>query len=560
MWGMSLRRCASALFFSAFALLVSAGSVRAAFGPVQSVSPPAISLTGWDSAQFRDGSALAVSFLMPVQDRFEIDVSTRRAGEPFGAPQRVSGRGDVGYQSGDGFDRPQGLASSPDGQAVVTWVERGRARVLLRRPDGTFGPVQQLSAARWSTAWMDERGDALVVYVTRSSLLRAAVRVAGAARFGPSRSLGILRGRVTTEDDFAVVKRAGGFVLAWDACVARRPALQDGRCRHHIVRASVAPAGRGPGRPQTLGPVDTSSIYIRALAGRSGDVVALWSSGRSGSVRTARLPSSSTRFGAARTISHPGLGAFSITAALGHSGGFAAWIERQHDGHLQAVGSEIDPRGRIGAPFVLSADEDAVLPSVRVEDDGAAVVYWRREHHSVFTPAPWWIRSRAPGGPFTPATELPELEGLAVALDGHGTVLALTAIDTPNRPSSGDSASCQWQVATQSGVWRAGTQPTFRTLDDCVFPRRPALAVDSSGRAIGAWVRDTAPHEQPSGRFIRVSARPPGDDFSPVTNASDSQGAQPHASLTDHDAMLLWGQDLATPPRTLRAAFDDAVP
>lgn len=466
---------------------------------------------------------------------------------------QLSRTGDVQFDGSRGFDGPSGLASNAAGGAVIAWVEQGRVRVTLRRPDGTFSPIQQLGAAQDTIAWMNDRGDALVLVVAPDDSLYAFTGASGATRLGSQRRLGTVRGNVgELADQVAAVQRKEGFVLAWQDCIPRPAVRRSWKCRHHVVRAAVA-VGARLGKPQTLGRADAPALRPSLLVGPRGDVLALWSGRRAGAIRSARLAGTATRFSATRVISRRGRAAVSVTAAIGRHGGLAAWSEKEGPTLTRVVGAEIDPHGRIGTPFTLAPRTGAGrLARVRVNDDGAALVLWHspsRGRRGSSTPS-WWLRSRAAHGAFSRTVKLTDLENLEVALDARGSVLALLRPD----PSGQHPEACfPGTSELRGGVWKAGGHPRFQTLDDCVWFNGMSLAVNASGQALAAWHRIPAATEQ-QGNGVRVSLRAPGAGFSAPVTVASPDGAWPQVALTDNNrALILWGAE------TLVAALDDAL-
>jgi hypothetical protein len=480
-------------------------------------------------------------------------VSTRSPGEAFGPPTQLSRTGDVQFDGSLGFDGPSGLASNAAGGAVITWVEDGRARAVLRRPGGTFSSVQQLGAARNTIAWMDDQGDVLVLVVAPDESLYVFTGASGATRLGSPRRLGTVRGNVgELKDQFAATQRKSGFVLAWEDCFGRPVDPRRGKCLHHVVRASVAHTGAHLGTSQTLGKADAPGLRPNLLAGPRGDVLALWSGRRAGAVRAARMAAVATHFSSARVISRSGRAAVSVTAAIGRNGGLVAWNEKEGRALTRVVGAEIDQHGRIGTPFTLAArSETGRLARVRIDDNGAALVLW---HSPRSVAQSWWLRSRAPHGAFSRATKLPNLERLKVALDGHGSVLALLLAWPSNQHPTRHPEMCfQGTTELRGAAWEAGRQPAFQTLDDCVWFNGLSLAVNASGQALAAWHRIPAPTVQQGGG-VRVSLRSPGAGFSAPSTVADPDGSWPQVALTDNNrALILWGAG------TLKATLDDAL-
>jgi hypothetical protein len=538
------------------AALAVPATAHAAFGASQMLTPsgPA-ELRSWSAAQFDDGSALVVEFDIDWRDDpvGALYVSTRVPGDAFRPPTQLSSSGDVQFDGSRGFDGPSGLASNAAGGAVITWVEDGRARVVLREPGGAFSPVQQLGPARGSIAWMDDRGDALVLAVAPDDSLYAFTGASGATRLGSRRKLGTVRGNVgELKDQFAAVQRKGGFVLAWQDCIPRPAVRRSWKCRHHVVRASVARGAR-LGKPQTLGPADAPALRPSLLAGPRGDVLALWSGRRAGAVRAARMAGTAMRFSLPRVISRSGHAAVSVTAAIGRHGGLAAWSEKESRALTRVVGAEIDEHGRIGPAFALAPRTEAGrLARVRVNDDGAALVLWHspsRGRRGSSTPS-WRLRSRASRGAFSRTVKLTDVENLEVALDGHGSVLALLR---PKRSGQDPDACFPGTSELRGAVWKAGSQPTFQRLDDCVWFNGLSLAVNASGQALAAWHRIPAPSEQQGGG-VRLSVRSPDAGFGAPSTVAGPDGSWPEVTLTDNNrALILWGAE------ALKAALDDAL-
>jgi hypothetical protein len=252
-------------------------------------------------------------------------------------------------------------------------------------------------------------------------------------------------------------------------------------------------------------------------------------------------------------ISRNGHAAVSVTAALGRHGGLAAWSEKEGRALTRVVGAKIDQRGRIGTPFTLAPRTEAGrLARVRVNDAGAALVLWHspsRGRRGSSTPS-WWLRSRSPRVAFSRAVKLTDLEDLEVALDDHGSVLALLR---PEGPSQHPEACFPGTNELRGGVWKAGSQPTFQTLDDCVWFNGLSLVVNASGQAVAVWHRIPALTEQQGGG-VRVSLRSPDAGFGAPSTVLDPDGSWPQVALTDNNhALILWGGE------ALKAAFDDAA-
>jgi len=183
---------------------------------------------------------------------------------------------------------------------------------------------------------------------------------------------------------------------------------------------------------------------------------------------------------------------------------------------------------------------------MRVNDDGATLVLW---HSPRSVTQSWWLRSRAPHGAFSHTVKLTDMENLEVALDGHGSVLALLR---PEGPSQHSEACFPGTNELLGGIWKAGSQPTFQTLDDCVWFNGLSLAVSASDQALGAWHRIPATSEQQGGG-VRVSLRSPDAGFGAPSTVADPDGSWPKATLTDDNrALILWGGE------QLKATLDDA--
>ena len=488
----------------AFVLVSIGGGSEAAFASVETLTAPGEEVPALSVAQFGDGSVIVVAAVRSGSDRSELQILERASGQQFRVLRRFDGGRDLrfhGFPSGKG---PAGLATNRTGAAVVAWTAGGEVRVVARRPGGEFGPVQSLGRASASylsdgaVASLSPRGNGLVMWTGPERHLHASMRRANADRFSPSSDLGRSKGVAL----IAIGARSKGFVLAWELCTRTR----DGNCSREIVRASITGARGTFSAPQTLGPVGGTPARLSLQVGPLDDTLVLWSGVRKGLVRSSRLARGAARFGAVRVLSNPRLSAHSATAASGDAGGLAAWVQRLPSGRVQVVGADIDARERIGAPAPLSAPvEQAAMPTVQVQDDGATAVWWRRirgDRDSYERDPTWSIRTRAANGPLTSVADLPGGVGqFTVSLNGHGEVLALMVTPDPSTPSQ-----CGAPFVLLSAAWRAGNQPRPGLLDDCVIPDPPSVALESSGRALAIWSRSPSPTEHQA----RMTTRAPG--------------------------------------------------
>jgi hypothetical protein len=517
----------------AVVLVVVGGGAGAAFASVESLTSPGQEVSALAVAQFGDGSVIVVAAVRSGADGSELDVFERAPGQQFRLTRRLDSGRDLkfhGFPDGKG---PAGLATNRAGAAVVVWTAAGEVRVVARRPGGELGPVQRLGRASASylsdgaVASLSPQGNGLVMWTGRERHLHASMRRANEDRFAPSTDLGRSKGVALV----AIGARSKGFALAWEVCTRTR----DGYCSREIVRASITGARGTFFTPQTLGPVDGTPARLSLQVGPLDDALLLWSGERKGLVRSSRLPRGSTRFGATRVLSKPRLRAHSVTAASGPAGGLAAWIQRLPSGRVQVVGADIDARERIGVPAPLSAPvELAAVPSIQLQDDGAAVVWWRRTRGGDRQGGPdraWSIRTRAANGPFAPVVELPgDARDVAVSLDGHSDVLALMVAPDPSTPSQ-----CGAPFVLLSAAWRAGNQPRPGLLDDCVIPDPPSVARDSSGRALALWSRSPSPTEHQA----RVATRSPGGEFGSASTIAPFNSAWLTVLSDDGNALLI---------------------
>lgn len=213
------------------------------------------------------GNAVAVGSLDDPPngsiDYITVTYSARGRG-PFGPPEKLL----------DYFHSPL-AAFDADGAAHVALYDDGSLDEFERPPGGEFGPRRQIgSGGGPSQLTLSPAGDLFVVWFALPSdaaraVLRVAVRLRGATRFGPGQRVSARAGRPI--ESRLALDRAGNAMLVWST-VHRR---EDG---NRVVRLvySLRPRGGAFGPRHRLGVMATTRSSFALGSNRAGRTVAVW--------------------------------------------------------------------------------------------------------------------------------------------------------------------------------------------------------------------------------------------------------------------------------------------
>ena len=344
-----------------------------------------------------------------------VEAAFAPVGGAFGAPERLSGPGNVAYEPRVAFEN--------DGDATVTWTEdeNGRLRVhasfrpagngwvpaaqLSPDSDDAFAP--QVSAGRgtvvvWSeTDGADATVEAAVKPEHESFLAPQTVSRAGEEAHGPQVAVG--------ED--------GTAVATWYAGVG-----------DHVAGAIGRASAAGFELAATLSPPGMAASEPHVAVDDRGNALAAWTAGQGALIQSAYRPRRAG-FAAAQDIASDGV--FEPQVAFDESGNaLAAWTRFVGDeGQIETAFRPWN--GSFGAPAVISATgEQLTNYTPRIAADDSAAVVWTAETPAGFLRVQSSFRPK--DGAFGPVQTLTGRLVYAfapqVAVDERGNVRAVWAL------------------------------------------------------------------------------------------------------------------------------------
>lgn len=280
---------------------------------------------------------------------------TRPLGGSFGAAQLLDHR--PGY--------PYGVATAPNGAVIAYWLGTDQAgsetyelRAAVRRAGAAeFGPVQDVSEpglpAEGVQLVFDRAGNTLIAW-TVDGRLEYAIRPPGGS-FGTRRVLAAAAGYGATHAIAATP--AGRAVAAWRASGGAK----------HQVRAAFGTVADGFGASRRIGGDANRGPFV--ALDRDGEAVAAWQvrSGSSSVLRAAVAAPAAERFGASRRV-HSGYSEPVGVVADGHGTATVAWLD---GATLWAARHTADTPGFAKEPVDRSNVRDATLG---VTADGRTVL------------------------------------------------------------------------------------------------------------------------------------------------------------------------------------------
>lgn len=333
------------------------------------------------------------------------------------------------------------VAVAPDGTSTVVWSARqggGEFRVFARRiaPDGTPGPIQQLSASgqdalspQVATA---PDGTAVVAWTRSdgSSFLVQARRIAPDGTPEESTKNLSTTGHDAYEPQVAVApdgtatvvwKKFDGFhyliqerriagdgtreasshtlsEAKQDAVEPQVGVAEDGTATvvwsrydgsESVVQArQIAPDGEPEPATETLSATGESAIQPRLATAADGASTVVWNrfDGSNWIVQAQRLSPAGLPEGATQDLSAAGRSAAEPQLALGPAGAATVVWDRFDGSNFVVQARRLDPAGEPAGPAVqLSAGgRDAAEPALAISPDGTATVLWSRFDGSSF--------------------------------------------------------------------------------------------------------------------------------------------------------------------------------
>jgi hypothetical protein len=413
------------------ALLLFAPASAAAWDPAQDVSPDGF----LDFAVAPDGGAALGSALWVPGGRGSVYVRTAAPGAAFGAPARL--------RPPTRFDLPWSVGVTPAGGGVAAFERRHKPYARVRVTDigeAGLGTLRTISSrghtARRPAVAVAPDGQAVAAWVQydgRRWGVEAAVRMAGAPRFGAPQVLARSVGRNALVD--VEMGPRGDAVVTW---------------RGNEVGDGAFAAVRHAGSPE-LGPADRltgASYQVRVTIGAAGQAVAVFASPGGSRPRPGNPdPEDLTKLSVATLA--PGADAFGPPQDV-------------------AGGGDTGP--------------SATAFAVALGPDDRVLVAWN-QHGTLGT----W--EGAFGGPLTQTATLGtglrgEIQQPAVALDAGGRALVTWTAPVPNRPGDPTARSRQYAALRPAGGTFGAAAPLGPEFQS---PEAFAAALLPSGRALVVW-------------------------------------------------------------------------
>ena len=289
---------------------------------------------------------------------------------------------------------PAEMAAGPDvevaadGTATVVWSARGASSfsVFARRiaPDGTPGPISQLSAAGGDALTprvaVAPDGKATVVWIRHDGAdFRIQARRISPGGAPAAETLTLSGSGQDAMEPQVEVAPDGEATVVWKRF--------DGF--HYLAQVrQIAPDGTAPAPAQRLSEAGKDAAEPQVAVAGDGTATAVWSrfDGEDSIVQERRIEPSGTLGAVTASLSVPGESAIEPQVEVGLNGG-ATVIWNRFDGANWIVqGQRLSPAGAsAGAVFNLSASgRSAAEPELAIGVDGAAVAVWDRYDGSSF--------------------------------------------------------------------------------------------------------------------------------------------------------------------------------